>query len=67
LRQFWQRHRICLNSALDQALAHPSVQSAFQTAGATALGGSPTAFTAHTQREVARWGDLVRHLRIQLG
>jgi tripartite-type tricarboxylate transporter receptor subunit TctC len=54
-----------LNAALNKVIALPEVRRALEQAGATVLGGTPEAFAAHNRTEVARWGVLVRQLRVR--
>lgn len=55
-----------LNAALNKVIARPEVKRALEQAGATVLGGTPEAFAAHNRSEVARWGGLVRQLKLSV-
>lgn len=55
-----------LNAALNKVVAIPDVKRALEQAGATVLGATPEAFAAHNRSEVARWGRLVRQLKLQI-
>lgn len=54
-----------LNAALNRVLSQPAVKRSLEQAGATVIGGTPEQFAAHTAREVQRWGELVRRLRVR--
>lgn len=55
-----------LNAALNKVIVLPDVKRALEQAGATVLGSTPEAFAAHNRGEVARWGGLVRQLKLQI-
>lgn len=48
-----------LAEAINEALADPALIAAFETEGATVVGGSPEDFVAYLEVQVARWAEVV--------
>jgi tripartite-type tricarboxylate transporter receptor subunit TctC len=55
-----------LNAALNKVIRLPDVIASLREAGASIIGSTPAQFAAHNQREVERWGSLVRRLRVRV-
>ena len=49
-----------LAEAINEALADPALIAAFETEGATVVGGSPEEFAAYLRAQVARWAEIVK-------
>ena len=49
-----------LNSAVNKALAAPSVREKLPDFGLEIVGGTPEQFAAHIKSEVAKWADVVK-------
>jgi tripartite-type tricarboxylate transporter receptor subunit TctC len=49
-----------LNSAINEALREPAFRERLLAAGLEAMPGTPADFGAYLQREVAKWGRIVK-------
>ncbi|HSC95790.1 MAG TPA: tripartite tricarboxylate transporter substrate binding protein [Burkholderiales bacterium] len=55
-----------LNAAINEALKSPDVVKRFSADGSTATGSTPEQFSAHIQREIAKWRKLVKEAKLEL-
>jgi tripartite-type tricarboxylate transporter receptor subunit TctC len=56
-----------VNAATNAFLREPAALEIFRTTGVTPLGGTPEDLAARTAEEVAKWRQVVRDARIELG
>lgn len=54
-----------LNASINAALAKPEVQQSLETAGATAKGSTPVAFSAFVSAEIDRWSAVIQEAGIK--
>jgi tripartite-type tricarboxylate transporter receptor subunit TctC len=55
-----------LNAAINDALKSPDVVKRFSADGSTPTGSTPEQFSAHIQREIAKWRKLVKEAKLEL-
>ena len=55
-----------LNTATTAALKHPETAERLRTIGLETKGGAPQDLAAHLDRELNRWADLARHVRLEV-
>lgn len=55
-----------LNTAINAALAHPTLSARLEELGSTPLGGSPSDFAQLIARETERWGRVIRTSGIKM-
>jgi tripartite-type tricarboxylate transporter receptor subunit TctC len=55
-----------LNAAINEALKSPDVVKRFSADGSTPTGSTPEQFSAHIQREIAKWRKLVKEAKLEL-
>jgi tripartite-type tricarboxylate transporter receptor subunit TctC len=55
-----------LNAAINDALKSPDVVKRFSADGSTPAGSTPEQFSAHIQREIAKWRKLVKEAKLEL-
>lgn len=55
-----------LNAEVNKALAAPDVRTALMSQGAVVVGGSSEDFGKYVEAEVARWGKLLKTLKVTL-
>jgi tripartite-type tricarboxylate transporter receptor subunit TctC len=54
-----------LNAEINRALQLPDVRERLSALGAEILGGTPKEFADHIQREIRKWGKVVKNLGMQ--
>ena len=54
-----------LNAELNKVLLMPDVRRAWADQGAQTAGGSPERLAAHIRAELAKWGKVLREVKIR--
>jgi tripartite-type tricarboxylate transporter receptor subunit TctC len=55
-----------LNSDILNVLNMPDVRERLESMGSNPVGGTPEAFSAYVQEEIARWGKVVRDNKLHV-